>query len=248
MTQPAPEAPEASGRPPGVAISLLDVAAVFLASVFIGASATGIALGAGATTDSIAFLVAGLAGEWVAFFGGAVLISRRRGSGSIVSDFGFQIRGWADVRLGLMAGLGTSVVILGLLYPQLLHLVGHLVGHRIKIGGTATKLWTEAHGPGRFVFAAAVAVGAPIAEEVFFRGLLLSALRRRLSDAPAIVVCGLLFGLAHASGTEAAAIPALMIFGAILAYCAVRTGRLGAGIVAHMAFNALTVIELAASH
>lgn len=247
MAQPAPEASERPGRSP-VAVGLLEVAGIFLASIFLGVLATGVALGAGATTDSIAFLVAGLAGEWVAFFGGAVLVSRRRGSGSIVADFGLRMGGWADVRLGLLAGLGTSIVILGLLYPQLLHLVGHLVGHSIKIGGTATKLWTEGHGVGRVVFAGAVVVGAPIAEELFFRGLLLSALRRRLSDPSAIVGCGVLFGLAHASGTEAAAIPALMIFGAVLAYCAVRTGRLGAGIVAHMAFNALTVIQLAASH
>jgi hypothetical protein len=177
-----------------------------------------------------------------------VLISRRRGTGNVVRDFGLRIEGWRDVGLGLAAGLGTSIVLLGVFYPLLLHGLGHLVGHKIAVGGTATKLWSEGRGPGRVVFALSVAIGAPIAEELFFRGLLLRALQRRLRDGWAIAVCGVLFGLAHATGTEAAAIPALMVFGAILSALAVRTGRLGPGIVAHVAFNAITVAQLAATH
>jgi membrane protease YdiL (CAAX protease family) len=227
---------------------LAEVAIVFVAGIVLGALTTGVALGAGASTDSVAFTVAGLIGEWIAFGGGAWVISRRRGSGNVIDDFGVRIVGWHDVGLGLVAGLGTSIILVGLIYPQLLHAVGHLVGHKIKLGGTATKLWEQGHGIGQVVFAVAVIAGAPLFEELFFRGLLLGALRRRLADWPAIVVCGALFGLAHGSGTEAAALPALMAFGAVLSYLAVRAGRLGPGIVAHMAFNALTVIELAATH
>jgi membrane protease YdiL (CAAX protease family) len=39
----------------------------------------------------------------------------------------------------------------------------------------------------------------------------------------------------------------LVIFGVVLGGLAWRTGRLGPGIVAHLAFNAITVIQLAAT-
>jgi membrane protease YdiL (CAAX protease family) len=233
---------------PAVRVGLAEVAVCFVASVFLATIATGFAAGAGAGTDSISFLVAGLVGEWIGFVGGAWLISRKRGTGNLVRDFGLRIEGWGDVGLGLAAGLGTSLIVLGVVYPLVLHLLSHLVGYKVSVGGTATKLWSEGHGVGRVVFALSVAVGAPVAEEVFFRGLLLQALRARWTDTTAIVVCGVLFGLAHASGTESAALPALMIFGGVLAWLAVRTGRLGPGIVAHVVFNAITVIQLAATH
>ena len=38
--------------------------------------------------------------------------------------------------------------------------------------------------------------------------------------------------------------PALVAFGAVLGTLAYKTGRLGPGIIAHMAFNAVTVIAL----
>jgi uncharacterized protein len=222
-----------------------DVLGCFLASQVAAVFAVSVAAGFGAADKSIAVVVAGLLGTWVGFVGGPWVLRRRRGSGDLGRDFGIRLCGWRDVALGLAVGVGTFVVVLLVLYPPFLWLLRQISGHSVEIGGTAEALGKLGRGPGFAVFAFSVAVGAPIAEEIFFRGLLLVALRRRVGRAGAIVGCGLLFGLAHALGTEAAAIPALVVFGVVLAALADRTGRLGPGIVAHMAFNGITVMQLA---
>ena len=94
--------------------------------------------------------------------------------------------------------------------------------------------------------------GAPFVEEVFFRGLLLRGLtgfasssdgrRRRWALAGAVVVDGLLFGLAHGEWVQ---LPGLAAFGIVLAVLTLRTGRLGMSIVAHCTFNGLAIASIA---
>jgi membrane protease YdiL (CAAX protease family) len=78
-------------------------------------------------------------------------------------------------------------------------------------------------------------------EELFFRGLVQRAVARRFGRVAAIGASAVLFGLAH---FELLQLPALILFGVVLAVLADRTGRLGPGIVAHAAFNAVTVLTL----
>jgi membrane protease YdiL (CAAX protease family) len=93
-----------------------------------------------------------------------------------------------------------------------------------------------------------VAVGAPVVEELFFRGLLLRALQRRVPDGAAVAVSAVLFGVAHvqdlAPGALLVVIVSLVALGAVLATLAVRTGRLGPGMWTHAAFNASTLVAL----
>ena len=103
------------------------------------------------------------------------------------------------------------------------------------------SLTKDVHGPGLFVLILLVVVGAPIVEELFYRGLLLRALKRHLGPWPAIITCGVIFGLVHFEPVSA---PGLALFGVVLAYLAHRTGRLGPSIVTHAAFNALTMLLL----
>jgi membrane protease YdiL (CAAX protease family) len=239
-------APEAAARPPtwrlGEAVGCFAVGEVAAALAVI------LAVGFGAAMKSIAVVVAGLLGEWVGYVGGPAFLSRRRGTASLARDFGLRLRGWRDVALGLAVGVGTYVIVLGVIYPPLLTLARHLVGHKVSVGQSAHALGALGRGVGFVAFAVSVTLGAPFAEEVFFRGLLLRGLQHRLGATRGIVVCGLVFGLAHLlGGTEWAAAPALVVFGVVLSVLADRTGRLGPGIVAHMAFNGITVAALAAS-
>jgi membrane protease YdiL (CAAX protease family) len=93
-----------------------------------------------------------------------------------------------------------------------------------------------------------VAVGAPLVEELFFRGLLLRSLRRRMPDWAAVALSAVAFGIAHGSALPVDAVLLVMIsltaFGAILAVLALRTGRLGPGIVTHAVFNLFTLLYL----
>ena len=83
---------------------------------------------------------------------------------------------------------------------------------------------------------------APLAEEVFFRGLVQSMLRRYCGNAwVAILITSALFALAH--WQQLHAIPALFVLAVALGYNYERTGRLHAPILIHVLFNAMYVIE-----
>ena len=81
----------------------------------------------------------------------------------------------------------------------------------------------------------------PVAEEMFFRGLLQTALTRVLRKRGyAIVIAGLLFGLAHSQQPQV--VPAIALFGIMLGVLYERTGSLVGPIIAHALFNAKTLL------
>ncbi len=92
------------------------------------------------------------------------------------------------------------------------------------------------------IMIAAVLV-APVAEELFFRGLLYGAMRRRLSAAVAIPLVGVLFGAIHTP--LAVALP-MCILGGLLCYVYEKTARLAVPILLHLVFNLLSTAMLLA--
>ena len=80
----------------------------------------------------------------------------------------------------------------------------------------------------------AVVFGAPIAEEILFRGFLYGGLRRGLPILPALLVSGFIFSLAHFN--VGLVIPFTLV-GAVLAYIYERSGTLYASIGVHFLFN-----------
>jgi membrane protease YdiL (CAAX protease family) len=121
------------------------------------------------------------------------------------------------------------------------------LGDHANLGHEATQLSGHGLGPGFVVFALAAAVGAPIAEEIFFRGLAQPVLQRYLGGVGGLLVTAVAFGFAHLGSNPIEVVVPLAFFGVVLGALAWRTGRLGPGIVAHMTFNGVTVVLLAAS-
>ena len=87
------------------------------------------------------------------------------------------------------------------------------------------------------MFSAAV-IGAPIAEEIIFRGYLYPVAKKYTSQWFAIVFTGVLFGVVH---MNLMGLPTLALMGVILAILYERTGSLWAPIICHMAFNAMSM-------
>jgi uncharacterized protein len=85
-----------------------------------------------------------------------------------------------------------------------------------------------------------IAVLAPVAEELFFRGFFFAGLRSRWSFFPAALVTGLIFGLVHAPTGPTAAIP-LAGLGFALCFIYEQTGSLWPCIIAHMFNNSLAL-------
>ncbi len=90
-------------------------------------------------------------------------------------------------------------------------------------------------------------VGAPIVEELFFRGLVQSVMTRRLGTSPAIVLQAMLFGLAHFElgmtfNQAAVRCGTVMVLGLFNGWLRVQSGRLGAGMVAHATYNVIVTL------
>lgn len=80
---------------------------------------------------------------------------------------------------------------------------------------------------------------APLLEEVLFRGLLQSMLRRYMPPWPAVLVASGLFALTH---SEPQNLPALFILSVVLGYNYERTGRLTPPIIIHGVFNGVFIL------
>lgn len=95
--------------------------------------------------------------------------------------------------------------------------------------------------PIRLTAITSAAVTAPIAEELFFRGLLQNLLLKWLRrPIPAIVVASAAFAVMH--GTMYHQFPALFALSTILGWSYYRCRTLWAPIATHMIFNAVTVV------
>jgi membrane protease YdiL (CAAX protease family) len=112
-------------------------------------------------------------------------------------------------------------------------------------GGTEHPLLTASRDIGLgwkalSLFSAVVLV--PLAEEVFFRGMLQSMLRNYwTSPWPAVVLTSVLFSASHMNLHWA---PALTALGLVLGYNYERTGRLVAPIIIHALFNGVSMVSL----
>ena len=89
----------------------------------------------------------------------------------------------------------------------------------------------------------AVALIAPICEEILFRGFLYGALRNRLGTGAAATIAGLIFGCAHLTTASDSwqIVPPIAFFGIALCLLYERTGSIFPGMGAHMLMNAIAI-------
>ena len=184
-----------------------------------------------------------LVGLWAGLVAAAVWWSRTHGTGRLGSDLGLRVGSWWDIPGGIALGLVCQFGLIPLLYlpfEQLDRNLAHQLSEpaQRQTGGADTYLTAT-------VVLLFIAIGAPLVEELFFRGLLLRSLAAWSRPAVAIVASGILFGLAH---FEALQFAGLAVFGMVLAAVAWRLGRLAPTIAAHLSFNAAAVLATVHVH
>lgn len=175
---------------------------------------------------------------WLGFVGIPIWAAWLKGRG-VVADFGMRIRAW-DL-WGIPAGIAAQLVLVPLVSFPVLWLSGTDTD---ELSRPARELADKAQAGatlGVVLFALVVVVGAPLAEELFFRGLLLRSIEKRWGTAVALIGSSVVFGITHFQLLQ---FPALTVAGLVFGAFAVRTGRLGGAILCHMAFNAVTVVNL----
>lgn len=185
------------------------------------------------------YIVSTLFGLWAGFFGSAWLATGVKGTKSFRRDLGLRFR-WIDL-IGIPIGVGGQILVALMYIP----IAQHVHNFNQRFNAPSQRLTGGSHGIGFAVIGVLTVVGAPFFEELFFRGVLLRALARLfgriggfVGPALAVIVTGVLFGLAHAESLQ---LLGLATFGIILSLVSYLTGRLGMNMVAHAAFNLMAV-------
>jgi uncharacterized protein len=147
----------------------------------------------------------------------------------------------------VFAGLGAgfiALVVFGFGLGNLLTLIANALETELpEVQEGFRELAAQESATPLLVFGAVV-VG-PFAEELFYRGMLFPALRRRLPLWPAMGLSGVLFGLSHLQTTLEGYLLVLIIIiplGMFLAWVYERRGTLVVPVLAHAVFNLVQLI------
>lgn len=214
-----------------------------LAGFVIGVTAS-ITLNLGAKAIGLPLIVrllAGQAGLWTGLLGACVIVSRRHGTGDLGRDYGVRLTG-ADFGWGALMSLAARMAVAVVVIPFLMF-------SRRFSGGNDKVFRVFRPDVASFVVVALIAVvGAPVVEELFFRGLVQGSFLKSLGTAGAIGLQAVLFGLAHfqpilgmANVTVIVGIAAAGVVFGITAWWR----RLGASMTAHACFNLVAIIAAA---
>lgn len=185
-----------------------------------------------------------LAAGWVGAIGWPIIATRRKGTRSLRTDFGLTRPTRRDALVGV--GVGAAALAVNLLVSA----IGTaLAPPGRSAGNTDSFPIAETVGPLKVVLIAAIVLGAPFAEELFYRGLTLRAITRRWGPAAGIAGSALLFGLVHFSTIDnpAAAFSAFTASwaaGLLFAFVAHRRGTITSGIISHALVNGTVVATI----
>jgi len=169
-----------------------------------------------------------------------LLVARTKGVGSLRADFGLRIRlrdwWWGLVGVGISVGTGALLVPVQRLLDE-------------SPSQEVVRIIDRSSGAAALAGALAVAIAAPIGEELLFRGALLRSLQRRFRPVVAIGVSSVVFALVHPLLDPSAvlALVPLLVLSVVCGIVAVRGGDLSRSIWLHAGFNTITAIWLIAS-
>lgn len=176
--------------------------------------------------------------QFAAMLAGIRLVSRRKGSGDMKRDF--RLRYQSGDWVALLYGVGLLLAA-GLILSFVFEALGIDPGTQqvVEAAEGAERL------PEKLVITVVIAVLAPVAEEILFRGMLFDALLARTSVKRTVWISGVVFGLVHLIDPAALPlVPALIGLGVILGYARQRTDSLSQPILMHIGFNSVTAIGL----
>jgi hypothetical protein len=157
------------------------------------------------------------------------------------AQLGLRAPRWSDLAWGVGGAVAMLIAMSAVAAIQ--ETVLHLKADEVQV-----HLLRQAHGPLLVAFALIACAGAPIFEELTFRGFIFNALLRYMPVWLAVTLSAVLFGLAHWQPGNAGAIVPLIFGGAVLAVVYYRSGSLVASMMTHGLFNAFTVAAVAFGH
>ena len=190
--------------------------------------------------ESAAVLVLSGLGQQGAQFAWPIVVAKWKGNG-VVRDFRLRFKP-IDLLIGPALGIAIAIgaAIVGLIVSTALGVAG-------SEDNTNTAILTD-HKDSLWIYGIIfmAVVGAPLSEELFFRGLALSAMEKRWGPRAGLIGSSVLFVLPHytfVAWRETAVIFAAIGFVALALGAVVqKTNRLGPSIMAHCTFNTVAVL------
>lgn len=205
---------------------------VWAAAVFAGAG-----VAATSTEDlPMPLTLAASLGLWLCYLLIPDFVSRRLGRGPR-HDFALG-RNPQELTAAAFIGVGAQLVLIPALYWAIGDWFDDDPGQAARDLVDRVEGWSDVA-----LLVIAVVFIAPLAEERMYRGMFLPVVTRRFGLAAGVVLSSLIFAVAH---RQLVVVPGLFLFACVLAWLTASTGRLGPAVVAHMAFNATTVVQLVA--
>jgi membrane protease YdiL (CAAX protease family) len=184
----------------------------------------------------LGWIAVGQLGLWFGLLGAPWLATQLKGNG-LVHDLRLRVER-SDTWVGALCGFVTQYGVF-LLYLPVFWLTDVDADQFNEPARELSDRATDAVGVVLLVLI--VGIGAPIVEEIFYRGLMQRSLVRRFGTRWGIGLTAVIFGASHFQPLQ---FPALVVFGVVVGILAERYGRLGPAIFAHMAFNVVAVISL----
>ncbi len=176
---------------------------------------------------------------WGPFIIALNIASRRVGSGNFARDYFLKFR-FIDL-LGIPIGVLSQVFLVGLVTWPFRVLFPEKFDPE-NVERRARDLFDNAHGIWLVVLVIVVVFGAPIVEELVYRGLIQGHLCGSINEIAALFITAVWFAGIHFQIVE---FPGLLAFAIVLGSCFHFTKRLGMSVVAHVAFNATGLIFVA---
>lgn len=206
-----------------------------IVALFVGWQLAGaiIAIASASLGETPSLMFANLAGQ-ILVFTAAVWLAHKAFARGAQSGMGLDIsNAKGDITRGFLmffAVIGPVILILTITRWILPDLPEHEMLTQIRIQPVVWKV----------VIAFSAIIGAPLAEEVLFRGLLQSCLRKYMDVWPAILVSSVIFAVIHFSVPDSVLPLILLSLG--LGWLYESTGRLVAPILLHALFNTMSIL------
>ena len=176
---------------------------------------------------------------WVPMLVALQLVSKRYGSANFAGDYALSFR-VSDI-LGVPLGAVAQLVIVPLVTWPFTQIWPDAFSTD-KVEERARDLYNTANAGWIVALFVVVVVGAPLVEELMYRGFIQRAMSKQLGAWPALFTTAVWFTVIHLQPVE---FPGLFCFALILGYLTMRTDRIGISILAHLGFNAAGLILVA---
>lgn len=207
------------------AFVLANIASVAVVSVF----GRGYESGDNLPTWLIAASAAAMWSMWIALTGRYLRVPIGKIWRTVKAPF--QVR---DVLVGIPLGIASQLILVNVVTWPLSKLFPDSFSFD-EVSKRASDLADNARGVWIFVLIVVVVIGAPIIEEMVYRGVLQPGLVTAWGSRGGLWFTAILFAAIHFQPIE---FPGLLSFALVLGWARQSTDRLGLPIVTHMAFNA----------